>query len=71
MPLPAQAWVRSLAVCTRPGIEPDELERIMLDIDWQDAFSDRTSRNSLSFRRRQDDTGYLVKFDLGFNDGHA
>ncbi|MEO0998037.1 MAG: patatin-like phospholipase family protein [Pseudomonadota bacterium] len=51
------------------GLEPVELEHVIADIDWQDAFRDRTSRDSLSFRRRQDDTGFLIKFDLGFNDG--
>ena len=51
------------------GLEPDELERVVKDIDWQDAFRDRTGRESLSFRRKQDDIGYLVKFDLGFNHG--
>lgn len=52
------------------GMEPDELDALVRDIDWDDAFSDRTARNTLSFRRRQDDTGYLVKFDLGYNNGN-
>ncbi len=51
------------------GLEPEELTLLIRDIDWQDAFSDRTARETLSFRRRQDDIGYLVKFDLGFNRG--
>lgn len=52
------------------GLEPEELEAVVLDIDWQDAFYDRPARKSLSFRRKQDDRGFLVKFDLGFNGGN-
>ncbi|MEM1262555.1 MAG: patatin-like phospholipase family protein [Pseudomonadota bacterium] len=51
------------------GMEPEALERLVTDIDWQDAFSDRSARTTRTFRRRQDDLGYLVKFDVGFNDG--
>lgn len=51
------------------GVEPADLDKIIRDIDWQDAFSDRAARNTRRFRRRQDDTGFLVKFDLGFNRG--
>ncbi len=51
------------------GMEPEELDGLVRNIDWNDAFSDRTARNTLSFRRRQDDTGFLVKFDLGYNNG--
>lgn len=51
------------------GMEPEELDALVKNIDWNDAFSDRTARETLSFRRRQDDTGFLVKFDLGLNNG--
>lgn len=51
------------------GIEPEDLEALVGDIDWQDAFSDRSARTTRTFRRRQDDLGYLIKFDVGFNGG--
>ena len=51
------------------GVEPEALETLIRDIDWQDAFDDRSARRTRSFRRRQDDVGYLIKFDVGFNDG--
>jgi NTE family protein len=38
-------------------------------IDWQDALVDRPSRSNLSFRRRQEDREYLVRFPLGWRDG--
>ncbi len=51
------------------GLDASALEQVVLNIDWNAAFQDRTERQSRSFRRKQDDTGYLVKYDLGFNGG--
>lgn len=51
------------------GLSAGELETALAEIDWTDAFSDRVPRRSLSFRRKQDDLSFLVKFELGFRNG--
>ena len=51
------------------GMTPDELEGLVLSIDWADAFVDSTKRQDLSFRRKQDDAAFPVKFELGVKDG--
>lgn len=51
------------------GKTPDELEELVLSIDWADAFIDATQRRDLSFRRKQDDSAFPVKFELGVKDG--
>jgi len=51
------------------GKTPDELEELVLSIDWADAFVDSTRRQDLSFRRKQDDAAFPVKLELGMKDG--
>ena len=51
------------------GLSPDEIEHLMNSIDWADAFNDDARRENLSFRRKQDDEFYLVKFEVGVRDG--
>ena len=51
------------------GLSPDEIENLMNSIDWADAFNDDARREDLSFRRKQDDESYLVKFEVGVRDG--
>ena len=46
-----------------------ELEEIVETLDWQAAFQDKSSREQLRFRRKQDDAQYPVGFELGLNDG--
>lgn len=53
------------------GKTPDELENLVLSIDWADAFEDSTPRRDLSFRRKQDDAAFPVKFELGLKDGEV
>ena len=53
------------------GKTPDELEELVLSIDWADAFVDSTGRRGLSFRRKQDDAAFPVKFEMGVRDGEA
>jgi NTE family protein len=50
------------------GKTPDELEELVLSINWADAFIDSTSRRDLSFRRKQDDAAFPVKLELGITD---
>lgn len=47
------------------GLSPREIESIMTSLDWQDAFRDRPPREDLTFRRKQEDQNFLVKFPLG------
>lgn len=47
------------------GKTPDELEELVLSINWADAFVDSTARKDLSFRRKQDDAAFPVKFEMG------
>jgi NTE family protein len=47
------------------GLTPREIESIMTSLNWQDAFRDRPPREDLTFRRKQEDQNFLVKFPLG------
>lgn len=51
------------------GMNPDEIEKALTSVDWNDTFSDDPRREGRSFRRKQDDYIYLVKSKAGFNDG--
>ncbi|MBZ0269973.1 patatin-like phospholipase family protein, partial [bacterium] len=37
------------------GLSPDEIEELMLSIDWTDLFSDRPDRSRRPFRRKEED----------------
>jgi NTE family protein len=50
------------------GYKIDELEKLALDIDWQQALSDAPPREDVPFRRKQDDRDFLVKQKLSFRD---
>jgi len=52
------------------GMSPDEIDKTVRSLDWQDAFRDRPSRRELAFRRKQDDRNFLVRFPLGLKHGH-
>jgi len=51
------------------GLSAVEIEKIMSTLDWQDAFRDRPPRTDLTFRRKQEDQNFLVKFPLGLRSG--
>lgn len=51
------------------GYSAAELEKIALDLDWQDALSDNPAREDVPFRRKQDDRDFLVKQRLSFDRG--
>jgi NTE family protein len=51
------------------GMSADELDRVVRSIDWSKAMSDTPRRDSLSFRRKQDDVQYPVEMELGVRDG--
>jgi NTE family protein len=51
------------------GLSGREIESLMNNVDWQDAFRDRPSRSELGIRRKRDDQEFLVQVPLGFRDG--
>jgi NTE family protein len=53
------------------GYAPEQLETIVLDIDWDAAFRDAPERRRLSFRRKEDDDLPLWPVELGVGGGGA
>ena len=51
------------------GMSADEIDRFLRGIDWNNAFRDRPARETLNFRRKQDDREFLVRFPLGLRGG--
>ena len=47
------------------GMSADQLEQALTGVDWNDALTDRTARDLLSYRRKQDDLAFAVKVRLG------
>ena len=47
------------------GLDASELEQIILDADWQNLLSDDLPRAQRTYRRKADDYGFLVDFDVG------
>jgi len=52
------------------GLTAREIESIVTSLNWQDAFRDRPPRTDLTFRRKQEDQNFLVKFPLGLRARH-
>jgi NTE family protein len=51
------------------GYSPDEMEKVVDDIDWADSFDDAPPRAQRSFRRKEDDLDFLTNMKLGIKDG--
>ncbi|MEE9912312.1 MAG: patatin-like phospholipase family protein [Deltaproteobacteria bacterium] len=51
------------------GMSPDEMEKMVTSMEWNEAFRDKPPPSDLSFRRKKDAADYLINFDLGFKDG--
>ncbi|HEY8122645.1 MAG TPA: patatin-like phospholipase family protein, partial [Myxococcota bacterium] len=51
------------------GYSPDEMEKIVDEIDWQDSFDDAPPRAHRSFRRKEDDRNFLTSLKLGIKKG--
>jgi NTE family protein len=49
------------------GMPAGELTSLAETLDWQKLLTDRPPRAERSFRRKSDDDGFLVDFDLGVN----
>lgn len=50
------------------GYSVHELEKLALELDWQQVLSDDPPRQDIPFRRKQDDRDFLVKRKLSFRD---
>lgn len=51
------------------GYSANELEDVLKNMDWQEALSNSAPRLNRSFRRKEDDDGFLIKLKLGIKDG--
>ena len=51
------------------GLSPADLDSVISEIDWMEAFADRIPRRDRSFRRKRDDDLYLVKNKPGLRGG--
>ncbi len=51
------------------GMTASEIDELMRGLDWSAAFRDRPARDTLNFRRKQDDREFLVRFPLGISGG--
>ncbi len=47
------------------GMSAEELKEVLFAVDWSDAMQDQTSRQDLSFRRKEDSQRYLLDFEAG------
>jgi NTE family protein len=47
------------------GLDPEEIERQILAIDWADLFSDNPLRENRTYRRKQDDRAYFLPLEFG------
>ncbi len=51
------------------GLGPDDIERELVAMDWDNIFNDSPPRPERPFRRKRDDDNYLVKKYAGYEDG--
>jgi len=51
------------------GMSPADLEALIESLDWTDAFQDTTSREHMTFRRKQDDEAFPMRIEIGLRDG--
>ena len=49
------------------GWSPDEIQELLVSIDWNQVFTARVPRQSLSYRRKQDDRPFLIDARLHFD----
>ena len=51
------------------GMSPDEMEKRIKAIDWEDVFRDNPARQDIPWRQKRDDYEGLYGLELGFRDG--
>jgi NTE family protein len=47
------------------GMSPDEMERSLIEMNWWDVMKDKTARRDMQYRRKRDDSRYLMDIELG------
>lgn len=47
------------------GLSPDEIEKEITAVDWDDLFSDRPQRMDRNYRRKQDDSAFFLPVEFG------
>ena len=52
------------------GRTPQEMEKLVLDVDWDEVFRDKPPRNEIAVRRKTDDYKTLFAPEFGVKDGH-
>ena len=52
------------------GYTPQEMERIITSLDWNELFSDDPARVEMPMRRKDADYRYLLNFEVGYKHGH-
>ena len=50
------------------GYSVDEIEKLLVETDWESSFRDEPPRQNRSFRRKQDDYDFLIKQEAGIKD---
>jgi NTE family protein len=51
------------------GYSADEINRLMLEVDWNAAFSDQPERRNQTMRKKELDAEFLIPYRIGFNKG--
>ena len=51
------------------GMSSEELEEVILGLDWYDVFRDEPARQDLSFHRKVEDHFYMIDLKMGLRDG--
>lgn len=51
------------------GLSPEEIEKIVNSIDWEDVFNDSPSLIDKPLKDKEDDRKYINNFEVGFNKG--
>ena len=51
------------------GYSADEIRQLMMEVDWEAAFTDRPARRNQTMRKKELDAEFLVPFRIGFNKG--
>jgi NTE family protein len=49
------------------GMSAKDIEKLTSSLDWQDAFRDRPPRRAFGYRRKQDDSNFLVHYSMGIS----
>ena len=51
------------------GMPVDEMEKRVLEIDWKEVLRDRPDRKVMTERRKEEESGYLARPEVGYRDG--